>query len=201
MNDLYRLLAETEPWLREYGYLALFVAVMVEGIGIPAPGQTLLIGASLLAGSGEMSLPWALACALAATMTGNNLGFLIGRRGGRRLMLRAGVSRRRMGRLSRFYLRYGAWPILLSRLFDGARQLGSLLAGTTAIPWRRFFLLDTTGAALWVCLWGLAPFQLHLHTALFLRLWQAVNPFVAGASIAAAIAVGLWLWQWHSRTE
>lgn len=201
MNNLYHLLAQAEPWLREYGYLALFVAVMVEGIGIPAPGQTLLIGASLLAGRGEMSLPWVLACALAATMTGNNLGFLIGGSGGRRLMLRAGASRQRLGKLSRFYLRYGAWPILLSRLFDGARQLGSLLAGTTAIPWRRFFLFDTAGAALWVCVWGLGPFQLHLHAALLHRLWQAVNPFVAGASIVTAIAVGLWLRQWHKRTE
>jgi membrane protein DedA with SNARE-associated domain len=193
MDHLHVLLNAFDPWLRQYGYLLLFVAIFVEGMGIPAPGQTLLIGAALLTGEGELNPVWLMPCALLAALLGDNLGYLIGRRGGRRTVLRFGVNPSRLAKLSGFYRRHGIWPVLFSRFFDGARQLGSLLAGTAVMPWPRFFLIDALGAVLWVCVWVLGPIELEGQGARLHWLWSEVDILALGASLAAVLALGVWL--------
>lgn len=195
MTHFSALLAEATPWLSEYGYPLLFLAVMAEGMGIPTPGQTLLIAAALLAGKGTLHPVAVLACALAASMLGANLGFFIGRRGGRRLLLRLGVNRRHLSRLTGFYRRFGAWPALFDRFFDGARQLGGLLAGAAAMSWPRFFLFDALGAMCWVTLWGLGPLELERHAERLHGLWNRVNPWAAGFALAAVALLAIWLWR------
>ncbi len=195
MTPFSHLLAEATPWLSAHGYLALFLAVMAEGMGIPTPGQTLLIGAALLAGKGTLHPAAVLACALAASMLGANLGFFIGRRGGRRLLLKLGVNRRRLSRLTGFYRRHGAWPVLFDRFFDGARQLGGLLAGAAAMPWPRFFLFDALGASAWVMLWGLGALQLERHAERLHGLWNMANPWAAGFALAVVALLAFWLWR------
>lgn len=193
MSSLHALLALAEPWLRHYGYAALFLAVMAEGMGIPTPGQSLLVAAALLAGKGLMSLPATLLCALFATLAGDNLGYLIGRRGGRRLVLRLGVDRLRLRRLAGFYRRFGAWPVLIDRFFDGARQLGSLLAGVVAMPWPRFVVFDALGGLSWVGAWGWGAYQFEGHAAWWRGIWTRVDPAVAGLLLVALAALGFWL--------
>lgn len=195
LTTLQVLLATARPLLRRYGYFALAGGIAVEGFGIPAPGQTLLIGAVMLAGRGELNLPLVLIVALASTMTGDNLGFLLGRHGGRRLVLRLGASEQRLSSLARFYQRHGVWPLLLNRFFDGTRQAGSIIAGAATMPWRRFFILDCCGAVLWVGLWSLVPYQLEEHAALVHAVWHRLNPIVLVATIAALVALGVWLWR------
>lgn len=194
MTTLHELLAEALPWLHRYGYAAIVAAIAVEGVGIPAPGQTFLVGAALLAGRGEMSFPLVLLSAIGATVVGDNLGYAIGRRGGRRLVLRFGANRHHLARLSRFYRRYGAWPVLLSRFLDGARQLGSMLAGTSSMPWPRFFAFDFCGALLWVGAWGIGPYQLAAHAERLQAMWEHVNPIAVYVILGTLVASGLWLW-------
>jgi membrane protein YqaA with SNARE-associated domain len=124
MTGFEQMLAEVAPWLHRYGYAAVAVAVLLEGTGIPLPGAILTGGAALLAGRGEMSLTAVLLTAWLAAMAGDNLGYWIGRGGGRRLLLKAGVSPCRLARFDGFFHRYGIWLILFGRFFDGTRQLG-----------------------------------------------------------------------------
>ena len=72
-----------QPMLDRYGYLVVFLTILVEGVGIPAPGQTLLIAAALSAAHGNLSLVWVLIWACLAAGLGNSLGYLLGRWGGR----------------------------------------------------------------------------------------------------------------------
>ncbi|BAP87676.1 putative uncharacterized protein [Burkholderiales bacterium GJ-E10] len=195
MAALHDLLARALPYLQHYGYAAIVAAILVEGVGIPAPGQTLLIGASILAGRGVMSLPLVVLSALCATVAGNNCGFAIGNYGGRRLILRAGVNRAHLSKLSRFYRRFGAWLVVFARFFDGARQLGSLLAGTGAMPWRRFFPFDLGGACLWVGVWAVGPYQLTAHAARLHAIWARINPIMVLLVVGAVVALGVWLWR------
>lgn len=95
-STLQHYIALPQPLLDSYGYLAVLVAVLIEGFGIPAPGQTLLMAAAFLAARGEMSLALVLALALPACVLGNTLGYVLGRRGVRRLLLRARTSDTRM---------------------------------------------------------------------------------------------------------
>jgi len=180
VNGVTHILAEAAPWLHRYGYAAVATAVLLEGVGIPLPGAILMSGAALLAGQGEMSLAavWLTSCL--AAMSGDNLGYWIGRSGGRRLLLRAGVSRRRLGRLGGFFRRFGVWLILFGRFFDGTRQLDGLIAGSARMPWPRFFLADLGGVVAWVSVWVIGLYTLDQHAAWLHQALTYVNPWVAG---------------------
>jgi membrane protein DedA with SNARE-associated domain len=84
LGDLQHEIAAVEPWLDRYGYGAVFAAVGVEGFGIPVPGETLLIaGAVNAATQAQFHIALLLLAAFLAAILGSNLGYLIGRRGGR----------------------------------------------------------------------------------------------------------------------
>src|ERR1700682_4799985 len=81
-------------WLLElfarYGYAVVFAGVFLENTGLPVPGETALLAGAALANFGQLSLAWVTVTAIAAAILGDNLGFFIGRRGGRRLAERHG---------------------------------------------------------------------------------------------------------------
>ncbi|MGA7981399.1 MAG: DedA family protein [Chromatiaceae bacterium] len=189
MLSFHQALADAEPWLREYGYPALAFAVGIEGVGIPAPGETLLIGAALLAGAGQLNIAVVLVTAWLAAVAGDNVGYWVGRGGGRRLLTKLRVSPHRLARLDRFYDRFGVWLVLVSRFFDGTRQLDGLIAGSAHMPWPRFFLFDAIGSLAWVGLWGWGIYQLGRHGSAVHRLLHQINPWVAGVALAAAVLV------------
>ena len=87
MSDL---LTTVKPYLDHYGYWALFGAILLENFGLPVPGESLLITSALLASQGEMHLVPLLLIACVAAVTGDNIGYAIGRFGGRKLVLRYG---------------------------------------------------------------------------------------------------------------
>lgn len=195
LTELQALLMTARPLLSRYGYFALAISVAVEGFGIPAPGQTLLIGAAMLAARGELNLPLVLIVAIFSTLIGDNLGFLLGRHGGRRLALRFGASEERLSRLGRFYKRHGVWALLLNHFFDGMRQAGCIIAGAAKMPWRCFLIFDSCGALLWVGLWSLVAYQLEERAWLVHALWRRVNLVALLAAIAALVALIIWLWR------
>lgn len=195
MDHLQALLVQAEPWLRAYGYPVLFVSILVEGLGIPAPGQTLLIAASLLAGKGEMNPVLLMPCALLATLLGDNLGYWLGRSGGRRLLLRLGVAPTRLSRLARLYRRHGVWPVPFNRFFDGPRQLGGLLAGTALMAWPVFFVVDALGGVAWVSLWVVGPIEMEAHGAALHHLWSAINPVVMCLTVGGLLYFGIRYWR------
>ncbi len=175
MSEFAELLTAAEPWLRHYGYLALGAAVGMEGFGVPLPGETLLIGAALLAERGDFFIGSVLAVAWLAAFSGDNLGYLTGRYGGHRLLRKMGVSAQRLGRLRGFFVRYGAVVLLLGRFFDGTRQLDGLIAGSVRMPWWRFALFDGLGVTMWVGVWGCGVYALEAHAAMLHHLIHAVN--------------------------
>lgn len=184
MSELSNLTSTVMPWLHQYGYAAVAIGVGLEGMGIPLPGATLMGGAAVLAGRGDLSLSGVLLTAWAAAVAGDNLGYLLGRSGGRRLLLRVGVARRRLRRLHRFFARFGVGVVLLGRFVDGTRQLDGLVAGSVRMPWPRFFLADAVGAAAWVGFWVAGLDIASRHSVVLLRVWHHLNPvWLAGAAV------------------
>src|SRR2546429_8526023 len=77
--------------LATYGYLAVFVFVGVESIGIPVPGETMLVTAAIYSGTtGRLSIFWVIVASAAGAIVGDNIGYVIGRTGGYRLLNRYG---------------------------------------------------------------------------------------------------------------
>jgi membrane protein DedA with SNARE-associated domain len=162
LSDLHDALALVAPYLERYGYAAVVGALLLESFGLPLPGETMLIAGSALAAEGQLHLVPLLACAWAAAVVGDNLGFAIGRFGGRRLILRygarIGITESRLARVEAFFHRYGGGVVLLARFFALLRQLNGLVAGTVGMRWWRFLAYNATGAALWVGAWGLGVY-------------------------------------------
>lgn len=163
-QDLMKLL---EPYLAAYGYPVLFIVVFIESFGIPAPGQTLLIAAALLAAHGKLSIVLVLITAWLAAVSGDSLGYWIGLRGGRRLLLRFGryarIGRREIRSMEHAFNRYGGWFVSFARFFEVLRQVNGIVAGTMEMPFRRFLLFNGAGALLWISVWGFGTWRLGTH--------------------------------------
>jgi membrane protein DedA with SNARE-associated domain len=138
----------------ELGYLALFGVLLAEYAGLPLPGETVLLGAVVLAGTGGLALPLVVLLAIAAAILGDCLGYVIGRRGGRLLLLRPGPFVARRHRMlhgaENFFARYGEAAVFLSRWVPCARYLTPLTAGAAKMSWHRFLFFNVTGGIIWV---------------------------------------------------
>ena len=162
-----------QPLLDRYGYGAAVAAVMAEGMGIPTPGQTLLMAGALEAAEGRMNIVLLLFLATLAATVGNSVGYAIGRWGGRVVLEKLKVNPQRQQYLEDLFKRRGGVVILLARFLDGLRQLNGIVAGVLKMPWWTFTVYNVAGAILWTCAWGLATYYLgrdiHVIAAFFLR--------------------------------
>src|SRR6201986_3437240 len=95
---------------------------------------------------------------------GGIIGYWIGRKGGRALILRFGRSVRigepELDRLEDSFARYRIWFVLFARFFQVLRQIQGIVAGTVEMPLRRFLLINLLGGVLWTLVWGLGSWKL-----------------------------------------
>jgi membrane protein DedA with SNARE-associated domain len=158
LSELQDAIGLATPYLDRYGYTAVFAALLLESFWLPLPGEAMLIAGAALATEGELHLLPLLACAWLAAVLGDNIGFAIGRFGGRRLVVgygaRVGITERRLARVEGFFQRYGGEVVLGARFFAVLRQLNGIVAGSVGMGWGRFLAYNAVGAALWVSAWG-----------------------------------------------
>jgi len=188
-------IARVRPLLERYGYPAVFVAVGVEGMLIPAPGQTLLIAGAIDAVHGGLNIAALVALAFLAATLGNSIGYLIGRVGGRPLLKKLPISEARLDRVDALFRRHGGWFILIARFFDGSRQLNGVMAGMLEMPWWRFTIWNVLGAAIWVAAWGLGTYWLDRDVGQVLAVLERIEPLVIALLIAALVAGSVYLWR------
>ena len=199
-HDLEQAVARVQPVLDRYGYLVVFLTILVEGVGIPAPGQTLLIAASLSAAHGNLNLVWVLIWACLAAGLGNSLGYLLGRWGGRRLLARFKVRGDRLARLEEKFRRYGGGLVLVARFFDGLRQLNGIVAGMLEMPWKIFTGFNVLGAILWTGVWGLGAYFLDQEINTVHSAFHRIKPFVVALTLVVSLALVVYLFR-RGRTQ
>jgi membrane protein DedA with SNARE-associated domain len=188
-EDLEHAIAGVQPFLDRYGYAALFLAVLVEGVGLVAPGQTLLIAAALMAARGSLNLAWVLFWAFAAAIVGNSLGYLLGRRGGRPLLHKLRVNDKHLQRFEGYFHRYGRIMIIVARFFDGLRQLNGIVAGLVQMPWKDFTIWNILGAALWTGVWGLGTYFVEKKIAPLHFAVRLVAPWIAALTLLGILTL------------
>jgi membrane protein DedA with SNARE-associated domain len=199
-HDLQKAVARMQPVLDRYGYPAVFLTILVEGVGIPAPGQTLLIAASLTAAHGHLNLVWVLIWACLAAVLGNSLGYLLGRWGGRPLLAKFKVRQDHLARLEGHFRRYGGGVVLVGRFFDGLRQVNGIVAGMLEMPWRVFTGFNLLGAVLWTGVWGLGAYWLDTEISTLHRAFRRVEPFVVALTLVGVLALMVYLLR-HRQTQ
>ena len=171
--------------LDHFGYWAVLALVMIEDFGIPVPGETVLIAASVYAGR-RLNVVMVGLVGLAAAVAGDNIGFAIGRFGGRALVLRWGryvrITPERLGKAEAFFERHGAWIITFARFIEGLRQANGIVAGIVGMRWLRFLAFNALGAALWVGTWVTLGYLAGSHI-------ETIYHYISAYSLYALIAL------------
>jgi membrane protein DedA with SNARE-associated domain len=175
--------------VHHYGLIALFLVVMLESGGLPLPGETALVTASIYASQGHLNIVEVIVVAAAAAIIGDNLGYWIGRTGGRKLLHRISFlerwSKRNLERGERFFERHGGKTIFIARFFSILRVTAAWIAGISRMHWWTFFLWNAAGGIVWATLVGLVAYYVG-HAAA-----DAIGQYGlwAGAGIVVLLAI------------
>jgi membrane protein DedA with SNARE-associated domain len=183
--------------LNHFGYWAVLLLVMVEDLGIPVPGETVLIAASLYAGAGKLNVMAVGVTGFLAAVIGDNIGFAIGHFGGRALVLRWGryvrLTEERLDKVEAFFDRHGAWIITVARFIEVLRQANGIVAGITDMRWPRFLAFNALGAALWVGTWVSLGYLAGSHIG---TIYHYIVEYSLYVLIALAVALAGYI-AWH----
>ncbi len=182
-NSIFHILSD---FFARYGYWAVFFGVMLENIGVPVPGETVLLFAGFLAYQGKIQIIPAMLTAMAGATVGACLGFAAGRYAG------AAMVGRFLGRFPRIakrydeahqtFIKYGQWTVFAARFVTGLRVFAGLLAGALRMSFLDFLLFTFGGAACWAMVIGCVGY-------LFGSSWGRLVSIVGGLNRIALIAL------------
>jgi membrane protein DedA with SNARE-associated domain len=150
-------------FIATHGYWAVGVIIGLESVGIPLPGETVLVLASLYAGTHDNLNIWGvIASAATGAIVGDNIGYWVGREFGYRLLLRyrsyVGLSDSRIKLGQYLFLRQGGKVVFFGRFVAILRILVAFLAGINRMDWLRFLLANATGGIVWSAAFGLGAY-------------------------------------------
>jgi membrane protein DedA with SNARE-associated domain len=181
-------------WLESYGYLVVFLLVMLESIGLPVPGETALIAAALYAGTThKLEIGAIVAVAAAAAIIGDNIGYSIGRYGGAKLLLKYGHKvHLHEGRLKIgvwLFRRHGGKVVFWGRFVSILRTWAAFLAGANHMEWRRFLFFNAAGGIVWATIYGVVY---YVFGATLKRLSTPIDVAIGIGSVVILVAFVVW---------
>ena len=188
-----------EHLVESWGLAVLFLLIGLESAGVPLPGETALVAAAVLASNGHFDIVWVLVVASSAAIVGDNVGYWLGRVGGRRLLQRwSRVNRhaeRVLPRAEEFFQRHGGKTVFIGRFVALLRITSAWLAGVSKMPWWRFLLWNAAGGIGWACLIGLIAYYVGKAAA------DAIGRYglIGGAVVLVLVAVGFLVFRYWRR--
>ena len=184
---------DVQPILEHYGYLAVGGFVLLEDFGVPVPGEVLLISAAIFAGAGHLNLALVIVVAVLGAIIGDNIGYAVGRLGGRPLAERWGrfvfLTPARLDRAETFIDAHGGKIVTVARFIEGLRQVNGLIAGIAGMHWLKFLGFNALGAVLWVGTWAGLGFLAGAHMVTIYAAFEHYKWYAIGALVVAAAIV------------
>jgi membrane protein DedA with SNARE-associated domain len=151
-------------WLQSIGYLAVALFVGIESLGVPLPGETMLITAAVFAATThQLSIVGIIAAAIVGAVIGDNIGFGIGWFGGYPILRRFGKyirldeAKLKVGRY--IFMRHGSKVVFFGRFVSVLRTYAAFLAGTNRMHWSRFLVANAAGGIVWATLYGVGAYS------------------------------------------
>ncbi len=191
--------------LDHYGYAAIALLLLLENIGVPVvPGELSLIAGAIFAGTGRAGLNVAAVGVIAVlcSFVGAEIGYVIGRFGGRSLVLRYGryalVREHHLDRAEAAVARYGGPIVVIARFIVGLRELNGIIAGVSGMHWLRFLVYNAAGAMAWVAVWVSAGYLAGDHIE---AIYKDVSRYSVYLAIAAAALVAAYVLSRLSRRQ
>jgi membrane protein DedA with SNARE-associated domain len=185
--------------LLSYGLVLLFGLVAIESAGVPLPGETTLVAAAILATPQHhhYSIVTVIVVAASAAIVGDNIGYWIGRIGGRKLLERWGPVRRYADRAlpvgERFFAKHGGKTVFIGRFVAVLRVTAAWLAGITHMSWWRFFLWNAGGGIVWATAVGLVAYYFGKTAAdAFARYGLVGAAAIVVVALVAFVALRVW---------
>ncbi|WP_229404986.1 DedA family protein [Micromonospora sp. NBRC 110038] len=152
-------MVDVQHWLTALPPVAVYLIVAgvigVESMGVPLPGEIVLVSSALLAATGVVQPEWVAVAAAFGAIIGDSIGYAVGRRGGRPLLARLGrrfpkhLGPAQLARAEQSFARHGVWAVFFGRFVALLRILAGPLAGALHVPYRRFLLANAAGGLVW----------------------------------------------------
>lgn len=183
----------------QWALVLLFVLLTLESLGLPVPGETALIACAVLASQGKLQIEWVIVVAVAAAVIGDNLGYMIGRTGGRKLLYKTRITHRYaeqyLPRAERFFAKHGGKTVFIGRFVAVLRVTVAWTAGISRMHWASFLAWNFAGGLVWASSVALIAYYLGTTAA------DAISRYglyAGGGAILLAIA-GYFVVRWLER--
>ena len=186
--------------LHTLGYPAVTLFIMIESAGVPFPGETMLLLASFYAAiDHQLKLPIIIACAAAGAIAGDNIGYFVGRTGGRAFVERFGrylfLKPKHLDRAEKFFARHGNKTVFFGRFIAILRTWSAFLAEVNHMNWRAFLVYNAAGGILWAIIYGTIGYVagriFHDNFTAVEHIARTISWIGAGAIVAIVIAAFL----------
>lgn len=194
-TEAQRFINLLSPYIHSYGYWVAFFGMMLENAGIPVPGETALIIISFFAGQGFLKIWLALLITIIGDIIGDTIGYAIGRFGGRPLVERYGryvrIDKAKLDAAEALFRERGGRTVFASQFSSVTRTTGSLIAGLSHMPFKRFVAYDSAAATVLVVLVGSVTFYFGKNLDATLRFFHLFR-LVALAVVATIVTAYLY---------
>ncbi len=191
-------LATLQNALNNFGYAAVALFIMIESSGIPFPGETMLLLASFYSAvSHQLQIPLVIACAAFGAIIGDNIGYTLGRTGGRSIIVRYGryfiIKPEYLTLAETYFAKHGNKTVLFGRFITLLRAWAAFLAGVNHMPWRTFLFYNAVGGILWATIYGTLGYKagrfFHDNFAQLERLTTTLGWLGTGLIVTVSITV------------
>jgi membrane protein DedA with SNARE-associated domain len=189
-----------ESLVQQYGYGIVGVVIGLEAMGLPLPGESLLIASAIYAATTHnLAIEWIVLSAAVGAIMGDNLGYLIGYRLGRPALEKYGpkilltLERQRLGQY--LFYKYGGVVVFTGRFVAFLRVFAALLAGANRMRWGRFLFWNALGGVVWTHLYGIGAYMLGSQA------YRLAGPFglIVGGISAVVLVIVVWFLKKNER--
>ncbi len=186
--------------IHQYGAWIVFALVFLESIGLPLPGEAILVSAAIFAGTTqELSIVFVVLAAITGALLGSIIGFWIGDRYGYPLLLRhgsyIGLTETRIKIAQYLFRRQGMVVVLIARFVAVLRSVVGFIAGANRMPVASFLIANSAGAVAWALFYGLGAYYLGKGVE------QFAKPFALALAVVVAIVVILAIIYWRRKEQ
>jgi membrane protein DedA with SNARE-associated domain len=203
----FSILGILQSTLNTLGYPAVTLFIMIESAGIPFPGETMLLLASFYSAiDNHLSLPIVIACAALGAIMGDNIGFYVGRTGGKAFIDRYGhyihLKAKQLERAEKFFAKHGDKTVFFGRFVAVLRAWAAFIAGVNQMKWSTFFIYNATGGIVWAIVYGLLGYYagriFHNNFSQVEHLASQLSLILTITILAAAIGI-FFLYRWRRK--
>jgi membrane protein DedA with SNARE-associated domain len=191
-------------WVTQYGYFAIFAAMMLGIVGLPIPDETILVFSGYLCSRGDMRLEFTLLAGYLGAISGITVSYLLGRYLGYEALHKYGrwvhLDDAKLQKLHNWYEKYGGWTLVFGYYIAGVRHFSAVVAGTSRLEYPRFAMFAYPAAILWVSVFVTIGRLLgdHWRDALEVAHRHAVR---LGIALAVVVALYLLYRYWRGRAK